>query len=728
MNSCSYPNPDLPKAELEVLSAECDNNPQQISPIDEPGFIENICQQSLIGKKLPNALYVHIWAIAKLDPILRLHYERFSQIIATGMDGANIIKFHTTEPKISYLFYPDFDTNPHPTLRASVQIDLQNSCGTGVSPVISYRDYSNAENPPILHRKETFVTPDYPQYVEFEQLTRQEEKLGLLDRTSVIGTRKGWLQCLENEGVEIQGHRVVRYMNKGVQEQESNPNSQLPIPKIERHRAAIVRSDFSRPVRLALEANLFNDNTTFFDYGCGHGGDVTRLTERGYTSSGWDPYYFPNNSHNIADIVNIGYVINVIEFIDERREALQTAWELTSQVLLVSAQVLIDDEKQGQIAYGDGVITRHNTFQKYYEQEELKIYIDQTIGVDSIPIALGIYFVFRDENQAQNFRASRCRSRLSTPRVCTEVKHFEDYKDLLAPLMAFFTERGRLPVSGELASEAEIKFEFGKISRAFEVILQATDREEWDEITEKRRSDLLLYLALGKISDRPKFRDLAPAVKHDIKAFFGNYNLACQISDLILFSLGDLSIIAKCCEESAIGHKRANSLYIHVSALSQLDYRLRIYEGCASRTIGRMDGATLIKFHTNKPKISYLFYPYFDTEPHPVLYTSMHIDLRDLHVTYRDYEDFEDPPVWHRKETVITPDYPGYHKFAKLSQQEENRGLFDDWNAIKTLKGWQRCLEEHCAEIRNDHLYWRKDADPYRVKLVRSAIRARKKK
>jgi len=726
MNSCSYPNPDLPKAELEVLSAECDTAPQQISPIDEPGFLENICQQSLIGKKLPNALYVHIWAIAKLDPPLRLHYDRFSQIIATGMDGANIIKFHTTEPKISCLFYPDFDTDPHPTLRASVQIDLQYSCGTGVSPVISYRDYSNAENPPILHRKETFVTPDYPQYAEFDQLTRQEEKLGLLNHTSVIGTRKGWLQCLENEGVEIQGHRVVRYTDKGVGQEESNPNSQLPIPKIERHRAAIVRSDFSRPVRLALEANLFNDNTTFFDYGCGLGGDVTRLTERGYTSSGSDPYYFSNNPQNSADIVNIGYVINVIECIDERQEALKQAWELTGQVLLVAAQVLIDDEKQGQIAYGDGVITRHNTFQKYYEQSELKIYIDQVLGVDCIPIALGIYFVFRDESQAQNFRASRCRSRLSTPRVRAEVKRFEDYQELLAPLMAFFTERGRLPVSGELASSAEIKFEFGRISRAFEVILQATDQKEWDEITDKHRSDLLLYLALGKFNGSGKLRYLAPVVKNDIRAFFGNYNAACEISNLVLFSLGNLSIIAKCCEESAIGHKRPNAFYIHVSALSQLDYRLRIYEGCASRTIGRMDGATLIKFHTNKPKISYLFYPYFDTEPHPVLYTSMHIDLRDLHVTYRDYEDSADPPVLHRKETVVTPNYPGYDKFAKLSQQEQNWGLFDDWNAIKTLKGWQRCLEENCAEIRNYRLYWRKDADPYRVKLVRSARNARK--
>lgn len=713
MDSLDSPHPHTAEGELQVLSIEYDNNPQLISRLDEPGFLENCCQQSLIGKKLPNALYVHISAIEKLAPPLRLHYERFSQIIATGMDGANIIKFHTDRPKISYLFYPDFDTDPHPALLASVQINLENN---EISPMMRYRDYSNSDNPPILHRKETFVTSEYPRYQEFEQLTKAEEKLGLLDKTSSIGTRQGWMQWLQYQGVEIQGHRVVN----------ENGDRSSRIPKIERHRAAIVRTDLSRPVRFALAANLFTENTTFFDYGCGHGGDVTRIAERGYTSNGWDPFYFPNEPCIPADIVNIGYVINVIEQIEERAEALRKAWELTRQVLLVSAQILIDDEKQGKIAFGDGLITRHNTFQKYYEQEELKIYIDQIIGVDSIPVALGIYFVFRDENQAQNFRASRCRSRISTPRIRTQVKRFEDYKNLLAPLMAFVTDRGRLPVPGELPQEAEINFEFRKITRAFDVILQATEAGEWDMIKQKRRSDLLLYLALSEFKDYVQFKDIEPVVQKDIKALFGSYKKAREEAEDILFSLGDLSVVAKCCEESAIGHKRPNALFIHVSALSELDYRLRIYEGCASRTIGRMDEVTLIKFHTKQPKISYLFYPDFDTDPHPKLHTSMHIDLRDLHVSYRDYSDSQDPPIWHRKETVLISNYPGYEKFAKLSEQEENWGLFDDINAIKTLKGWERCLEEHCAEIRNYRLYWRKDADPYRVKLVRSAIRARK--
>ncbi|MGA9381379.1 MAG: DNA phosphorothioation-associated putative methyltransferase [Phormidium sp.] len=696
--------------------------------LEEPGAIETCCLQSAIGKKLPNALYVHISTIEKLDPLLCLHYDRFLAIVGTQIEQANIVKFHTNESKISFLFYPEFDTDPHPALHTSIQVDLKDNS-------INYRDYSTAENPPILHRKETFVTSEYPNYIEFAELTRQEEILGLLDKTNFIGTLKGWQQCLDEKGIEIRNHRIFIITENGEELDFKENNYQLPItnyqslfPQIQRHRAAMVRRDISRPMRLALEANIFNQDTTFFDYGCGYGGDVKRIAQEGFISYGWDPYYFPYNHIIAADVVNIGYVINVIECQKERREALLKAWELTKQVLIVSAQVLIDDERRGQVAYNDGFITRKNTFQKYYQQEELKVYIDQVLEVDSIPIALGIYFVFRDPIQAENFRASRCRSRLSTPRVKYIDKRFEDYQELLQPLMNFFTERGRLPLPGELPQEAELKAEFGKISRAFQVILQATDQQEWDMITEKRYSDLLLYLALQNFNENHKLKDIPPVIQKDLKGLFGSYRKAKEAAEGMLFSLGNLSILSKCCEASQIGSNRANALYVHVSALPELDYRLRIYEGCASRTLGRMDGATLIKFHTKQPKISYLFYPNFDTDPHPALHTSMHIDLRDLHVSYRDYSDSNDPPLWHRKETVLTPNYPGFGKFAKLSQQEENWGLFDSLNSIRTFKGWHRCLEEHCAEIRNYRLYWQKDADPYRVKLAQAAKDARNRK
>jgi DNA phosphorothioation-associated putative methyltransferase len=539
--------------------------------------------------------------------------------------------------------------------------------------------------------------------------------LGLLDNPRSIGTRLAWEQRLAQCNVAFQGHTLVH---------RALLNAQSAQVKIDRHKAAISRNDFSKPMRLALEAGLFNQETTFFDYGCGQGGDLERVAKLGYTSAGWDPYYRSDTALTAADVVNLGYVINVIESQTERREALIKAWELTQQVLIVAAQVLIA-QGNSQIAYGDGVITSRNTFQKYYDQEELKLYIDQVLGVDAVPVALGIYFVFRGEAQAQNFRAARFRSRVSVPKVQLTNKRFEDYRERLAPLMTFYMERGRLPTLEELPETETLSAEFGNLRRAFQIVLQATNPQEWDAISDRRRGDLLVYLALSHFGRRPKLRDLAPVVQTDIKSLFGGYQQACTAADLMLMSLGNLAVVAERCQNSPIGKKLPGSLWVHVSAIETLDPLLRLYEGCASRTIGRPEEANVIKFHCRKPKITYLVYPNFDADPHPALHTSMQIDLRDLHVHYRDYDLSDNPPLLHQKDLLVAPDYPGYEKFAKLSRQEEDWGLFEDWGQISDKRGWQKCLEEHCAELKGHRVVWRKDADPYRVRLTKSAHRRR---
>ncbi|HEY9705248.1 MAG TPA: DNA phosphorothioation-associated putative methyltransferase, partial [Allocoleopsis sp.] len=172
--------------------------------------------------------------------------------------------------------------------------------------------------------------------------------------------------------------------------------SQIPLSiTIDRYKAAMFRTEISRPVRLAMSCDILTEETTFFDYGCGLGGDVERLQNKGFICAGWDPYYFPNQPLLSADIVNLGYIINVIEDTEERQEALIKAWSLTQKVLIVSAQVLINDAGNHLLAYGDGIITQRNTFQKYYQQEELKLYIEQVLNVNALPVGLGIFFIFR---------------------------------------------------------------------------------------------------------------------------------------------------------------------------------------------------------------------------------------------------------------------------------------------------------------------------------------------
>lgn len=646
------------------------------------------CKKSNIGKRLPNALYVHSNALSKLDSVLK-DYEARARKLVDNLDRATIVKLGIDRPKISYLYYPDFDRDPHPQLHQSIVVDL-------ATEEVSIRQYHNSHNPPILHRKETFVGKDYPFYQTFAELTQEEEALGLLDNSHHIGTLQEWTRLLLQEGISLVDHRVACPID--------SPVARRQTIIIERHKAALKRSELSRPVRIAVEANLFKPGKTFFDYGCGYGEDIRQIGHLGFISSGWDPYYRPDAEIKSADIVNLGYIINVIEDIAERRQALIKAWELTREVLIVSAQVLVDDRRRGLVAYGDGIVTNRNTFQKYYEQEELKLYIDQVLEVESIPAGLGIYVVFRHEAQAESFRASRIYSCLSTPSIQAQVKNFDEVRELLNPLMDFYTKRGRLPVKGELATEAAIKAEFRSYQRAFKLILQATDRAEWDAIAEKRRQDLLVYLALGKFSGRPTIRKLAPEIKADVKALFGSYKQACTIADLLLINVGDLKKIANLCQASEIGKQLNGAIAVHISALEKLPPLLRLYEGCASRNFYRLENANIIKLYYNKPKITYLVYPEFDTEAHPALQATMEVDLHNLSVTYHDISDETNPLILHQKDTLVAPDYPSYQKFVRLTKKEQKSGLLENKEAIRRLHGWLRCLKQHEIKIEGHRL------------------------
>ncbi len=465
----------------------------------------------------------------------------------------------------------------------------------------------------------------------------------------------------------------------------------------------MTRVELSRPVRLAIESGIITTETTIFDYGCGIGGDVKRLRSSGYHCEGWDPYYFPDAEIRSADIVNLSYIINVIEDPGERDRALAHAWELTGRVLIVAAQILVND-LSGMLAYGDGILTKRNTFQKYYQQVELKEYIDRILTVDAIPIGLGIFLVFRDDSQAESFRAARLYTRMTTPRVRVESKRYEDYQEQLAPLMEFVSQRGRIPIKGELASEAELVTEFGNLKRAFQIILTATDEAEWDAIAYQRSLDLQVYLALSQFGQRRSLRNLSAAIKADIKAFFGTYDEACEVADRLLFKLGEPGVIKQACQHSKIGKLLPAALYVHISALNEIDPKLRLYEGCASRNIGGTEDANIIKFHIDKPCISYLYYPDFESIAHPALQWSILIDLRDLSLRFRDYADRDNPPILHRKETFLSLNHPLYAKFAKFTKSEEKAGLFSETKTIGTRQGWERRLAECGVQIKNHRL------------------------
>ena len=185
---------------------------------------------------------------------------------------------------------------------------------------------------------------------------------------------------------------------------------------VARHKTAIGRATLSRPIKLALMDGIVAEETRLFDYGCGRGDDLRILAAMGFEAGGWDPVHRPDASIEPAPVVNLGYVINVIENPRERLETLQRAWSLAEQILIVSARLTAEAQTISNPAdFADGYLTSRGTFQKFFEQHELKNWIDQTLGTPSLAAGPGVFYVFRSDEARSGFLASRQRRQVVVP-------------------------------------------------------------------------------------------------------------------------------------------------------------------------------------------------------------------------------------------------------------------------------------------------------------------------
>ena len=166
--------------------------------------------------------------------------------------------------------------------------------------------------------------------------------------------------------------------------------------EIRRHATAISRRKLSAPVQAAWDAGLLKKGMSFFDYGCGKGDDLRILKSLGVKSSGWDPVFRPLESKSCAQVVNLGYVINVIEDPEERSSVLQESWSLTKDLLIVSSRPKSDLKSLKRYEeFGDGVLTSSKTFQKFYDRDELESWIQEVLGEQPVYAGSLIFHLFR---------------------------------------------------------------------------------------------------------------------------------------------------------------------------------------------------------------------------------------------------------------------------------------------------------------------------------------------
>ena len=246
-----------------------------------------------------------------------------------------------------------------------------------------------------------------------------------------------------------------------------------------RHRTAIVRTDYSRPIRLALLDGVIGPDATVLDYGCGLGDDVRHLRLHGTDSWGWDPVHLPDGSRSAAQVVNLGYVVNVIEDADERAKCLECAWACAERVLIVSARLASQTRDFAPVGrYADGFVTSVPTFQKLYYQNELKTWIEAQLGEPAVAGGPGVFYVFRDPADRMGYLASRFRGDTSAPPPSV-ASSIDAHKELVQPLFTFFRAHGRAPLDDEITNAAEIRERLGSLRRALRLIQRAHDPDHW---------------------------------------------------------------------------------------------------------------------------------------------------------------------------------------------------------------------------------------------------------
>jgi DNA phosphorothioation-associated putative methyltransferase len=630
--------------------------------------------------------YFHAESLPAADPALQARVAEAERLAGVRrLEHYNLVRVDAVEPEIALLHYPDFADEPFPALRESWLVDPDRAA-------VSYRGYADSLNPPILHRKELLLPAGHPRREEYAALTAAAESIGLFDDPARIGYRRQWLDLVREKGYRIEGHALLPLGNDDAE--EGGPGEAPPRVgwQAARQLTALTRQGFSAPVQSLARHGFLDGRYRLFDYGCGRGDDVRGLLENGLAAAGWDPYYAPDRPIHPADIVNLGFVVNVIEDYDERVEALARAYALAGRLLVVSVMLANQNDPRGQ-RFRDGVLTRRGTFQKYYTQAEIKAFLEAVLDEEAIPVAPGVLYVFRDKETEQRFLMDRYRSRRNLSRAPSvrerpsaarrepKADKYELYREPLDRLWALWLALGRKPDPSEVADLTILLEGFGSLAGALRRVEARHGAEFHEPARRARRADLEVYLALNQFERRKPYRHLEPGLQRDIKAFFGDYEAARSAARELLFRIADTEALGRACREAAergLGWlEPGKSLQLHASLVEQLPPLLRVYVGGAAVLYGDYRNADLVKIHIGSGKLSLLRYDDFEGQPLPRLLERVKIKLRERDIDYFAYGDEYPPPLLYRKSRYINEEFPRYPEQVAFEDALDRLGLFD---------------------------------------------------
>ena len=618
-----------------------------------------------IGKQLPDALYLHKDAFSALPQTLKSFIPAVAKALSIKEEDWNLVKLFKKDFRLSLLNYPDFYQDSYPALNKSINVDLSK---------LSHRvtEYSNSENPPILHRKETMVLTDNPHHEHFTQLTVEGENAGLYENTRLIGFKQSWFNLIERHGYELVDGRLFR---------SSAVTDVSKEVSIDRHKTAIVRHELSAPMKTLAKNGFLEGSYTIFDYGCGRGDDLRELEAHGLDAIGWDPNFQPDNDKVSSNIVNMGFVLNVIENQDERLEALLGAWELVEHFLVVSVMLASESYISQFTPYKDGVITSRNTFQKYFVQSEIKGYIERHLDEIAVTVAPGIFYIFKDKIAEQNYLQSKYKrhntwKQLTTPepknnRVLEKDKAtllITQHQDLFNNFWKTCLDLGRLPATEEFTQGEQIKALTGSFKRTFTLLEDLDDTSEFEKAQHKRKEDLLAYFAMSLFEKRKPYTQQPENLKRDIKVLFGEYKTVINLAQSLLYSISDIDLIEQQCIKAhanlpASVINKGHSFILHKQFLTELPLLLRIYVDSAIQMVGEIDDdIDLIKIHMTSGKVTLTGYDDFNNQTVPFLVERIKIKMAEQDIDFFDYVNENRRPPLLNKSAYIDGSFSNYKK------------------------------------------------------------------
>lgn len=392
---------------------------------------------------------------------------------------------------------------------------------------------------------------------------------------------------------------------------------------VARHRTAMVRHTLSQPVSLLVRLGVIREGIRFFDYGCGQGDDLRALAAAGIESAGWDPHFAPDSARVEAAVVNLGFVINVIEDPAERREALLGAWRLTQGVLAVSAMIAGVVPTEGLQSFGDGFLTSRGTFQKYYQHTELRSFIADTLGAEPVAVAPGIFFIFRDPADQEEFLLRRRAGRRASISAYQSARERpgrggqpglgERIAGALDEIADHARMRGRMPHPDDLsaATLAELASERVSLARAIDHCAeQVLGEGELADAAAAMREDLLVHYALARLNRSSTAARPSAAMVRDIRAHLGSQAVAAEEAMAYLMGLANDTVVSAAIDEAvaaALGVRDEKRRFVFdAQRLGDLPGLLRCYVGCATFLAGEPDETSVVRLDIEGKRVAFL--------------------------------------------------------------------------------------------------------------------------